>query len=65
MLSEKNLSLLKLTTTTILTNLLIFIASTVYVTKPKLVFALERSNIEGKEPEKVAEILTEAFNKYC
>ncbi|MBS3149431.1 BrxA/BrxB family bacilliredoxin, partial [Candidatus Woesearchaeota archaeon] len=31
----------------------------------KLVFALERSNIEGKELEKLSSLLTEAYNKYC
>lgn len=31
----------------------------------ELVFALERSNIEGKQPEAISILLTEAFNKYC
>ena len=30
-----------------------------------IVFALQRHDIEGKKPEEISKILSEAFNKYC
>ncbi len=30
-----------------------------------IIFALQRHEIEGKKPEDISKILTEAFNKYC